>query len=104
MARLVKALYGHPDSGTFWERHCDRELTKAGFTPIENWPSCYWHKTYNCLLTVYVDDFKLAGPEQNMETVWQSIRERIAMDPPTAAAHYLGCTHIPFTSTTADVT
>ena len=19
----VKALYGHPDSGTFWERHCD---------------------------------------------------------------------------------
>ena len=25
VVRLVKALYGHPDSGTMWEQHCDRK-------------------------------------------------------------------------------
>ena len=29
--RLRKALYGHPDSGTFWERHCDTSLQSVGF-------------------------------------------------------------------------
>ena len=26
VVRLVKALYGHPDSGTMWEQHCDRKV------------------------------------------------------------------------------
>ena len=24
--RMVKALYGHPDSGTYWEEHCDNHV------------------------------------------------------------------------------
>ena len=23
VVRVLKALYGHPDSGTYWEKHCD---------------------------------------------------------------------------------
>ena len=26
VVRLRKALYGHPDSGTYWEQHCDAHL------------------------------------------------------------------------------
>ena len=26
VVRLVKARYGHPDSGTMWEQHCDRKV------------------------------------------------------------------------------
>ena len=34
-----KALYGHPDAGTFWEQHCDKSVHAAGFEPIgEEWP------------------------------------------------------------------
>ena len=29
VVRLRKALYGHPDAGTFWERHCDVRLQKV---------------------------------------------------------------------------
>jgi hypothetical protein len=28
---LIKALYGHPDSGTYWETHCDNHCRSIGF-------------------------------------------------------------------------
>ena len=31
VVRLVKALYGHPDSGTFWEKRCDTCVRSVGF-------------------------------------------------------------------------
>ena len=27
---LIRALYGHPDSGGYWERHCEAHLRKVG--------------------------------------------------------------------------
>ena len=41
---LIRALYGHPDSGGYWERHCNAHLAKCGFVPIENWPSMFWNQ------------------------------------------------------------
>ena len=31
---LRLALYGHPDSGGLWERHCQQELEKVGWTAV----------------------------------------------------------------------
>ena len=69
---LVKAFYGHPDSGGYWELHCETLLEEAGFQSLRrvNWPSCFWHPRLKLLLTVYVDDFKLSGPEENMAEGW----------------------------------
>ncbi len=64
VVRLYKALYGHPDSGTMWEKHCHKRTLKVGFQPIPQWPSCYFHRELKLMLTVYVDDFKLSGPEK----------------------------------------
>ena len=64
--RLWRALYGHPDSGTFWEQHCDKALKSVGFVALEDVPSAYYHKGLKILLTVYVDDFKMAGPTENL--------------------------------------
>merc|ERR1712115_59382 len=47
---LVLALYGHPDSGGFWEKHCDAHLRTIGFEPIDDWLSCYWHADTGSLL------------------------------------------------------
>ena len=34
VVRLVKAPYGHPDSGTMWEQHCDRKVrARVGLHP-----------------------------------------------------------------------
>ncbi len=93
VVRLKKALQGHPDSGGFWEDHCNRVLKQAGFEPIRAWPSTYFHKKLECMLSVCVDDFKMAGPASNLAEGWSLIGKHIQIESPTAPGHFLGCTH-----------
>jgi hypothetical protein len=90
---LLLALYGHPDSGGYWEKHCHKHLVAAGFTEIPDWRSCYRHAALGLFLVVYVDDFKMSGPSANMEEGWRLIRRNIRMDDPTLLDKYLGCSH-----------
>ena len=71
---LRLALYGHPDSGGFWEKHCADHLLKAGFVEIDEWRSCFFHKQLQVYLVVYVDDFKMAGPVASLPKAWKLIR------------------------------
>ena len=41
VCRLKKALYGHPDAGTYWEQHAEKHLRSVGFAPIQDWRSCF---------------------------------------------------------------
>ena len=94
VVRLKKALYGHPDSGTFWEKHCDMHVRKVGFLPVgEEWPSCYHHPVLKLYLVIYVDDFKLAGPTINLKTGWSLLEKGLTIEPPTPVGVYLGCGH-----------
>ena len=93
---LILALYGHPDSGGYWEAHCTKALVAAGFAPVAEWPSCFVHAQLALFLVVYVDDFKLAGPVSNLAKGWKLIRRDIKMDDPTPLDKYLGCEHREF--------
>ncbi|MCP3869062.1 MAG: hypothetical protein GY703_13365, partial [Gammaproteobacteria bacterium] len=42
------------------------------------------------LLVIYVDDFKMAGPEKNMAIGWQLLRKGLKIDPETPLGLYLG--------------
>ena len=92
---LKLALYGHPDSGGIWERHCETELKKVGFEAVltDIWKSVFYHPTKKLMLVVYVDDFKLAGPKQNIKQGWDLISSVIDMDQPEAIGRYFGCMH-----------
>ena len=97
VVRLTKALYGHPDSGTFWERHCDQGVRKAGFEPVgPSWPSCYRNAELGLFLTIYVDDFKMAGPKKAHAEGWKRLRKSLSIEPEKylddGPALYLGCT------------
>ena len=69
MVPLVLELYGHPDSGGIWEDHLNSRISKEGWKQIlpDVWQSIFYNSELNCMLVVYVDDFKLAGPAENME-------------------------------------
>ena len=89
---LRKALYGHPDAGTFWEQHCDASVRAVGFEPIgEEWPSVYIHEKLQLVLVVCVDDFKMAGPQKNLAQGWSMLRTRLKIEPETGLDMYLGC-------------
>ena len=38
---LELALYGHPDSGGLWERHCAKALTDVGFPKFRTGRACF---------------------------------------------------------------
>jgi len=90
---LIRALYGHPDAGGYWEKHCEAHLLKCGFEPVKEWRSCFWHERLQLFLVVYVDDFKLAGPKTSFEEAWKLIRAGVKMGDPEEVGHYLGCRH-----------
>ena len=78
---LKKALYGHPDSGTCWEEHCDAEVKTDGFTPIgAEWPSTYVHKKLDLFHAIYVDVFELSGPKVNMKEGWRLLRKGLTIE------------------------
>ena len=96
VVKLRLALYGHPDSGGFWEQRCERMLKEVGFEFVfpSAWPSVFWHPHLRLLLAVYVDDFKMAGPKDNLAKGWELIGSRIDMDTPSPLGRYLGCEHV----------
>ena len=76
---LVYSLYGHPDSGGYWEAHCTKALSSAGFREIsyDSWRSIFVHPVLKVVLAIYVDDLKLSGPKANLPRAWSLIRSRI---------------------------
>ncbi len=91
VCRLKLALYGHPDAGGYWERHCESHLKSIGFKPITAWRSCFWHQELQIFLVVYVDDFKAAGPWESMAPMWEMVRKGLRTGAPEPIGLYLGC-------------
>jgi len=47
------------------------------------------------LLTVYVDDLLLAGPDGGHEAIWKGLTDKkIQLDPPESLERFLGRTHV----------
>ena len=89
---LILALYGYPDSFIFWENNYDKQVLKKGWLKMgPEWPSMFWHPQLRLLLSIYVDDFKMAGPKENMAKGWALLREEIDMEDPATPTLYLGC-------------
>ena len=94
MCRLVKALYGHPESGAHWERHLERAVDRAGGVPVPDHPSLYRFLLQGLMLTVYVDDLPLAGPADRHAEVWEKLKkEGISLEPPEDLNCFLGRSH-----------
>ena len=98
MVPMVLALYGHPDSGGIWEKHLNGEIAKKGWRQIlpDTWNSIFYHDEHKCMLVVYVDDFKLAGPKDKLASAWKSLRSAVNIGEPEPFDRYFGCMHREF--------
>ena len=97
-----RALHGHPDSGTHWEKHCHRAVGKAGLCPTSNWPPCPFHDKLKLFLVVYVGDFKHAGPSANLAVGRALPRALLQLEDPAPAHLYWWCLHEQREATTPD--
>ena len=66
--QLRLSPYGHPMSGKYWENHFTERLLSVGFEPIPGWECLFAHKEHKLILSVHVDDFKLVGKSESLET------------------------------------
>ena len=90
---LVRALYGHPEAGAHWENHLTDILKKLGGSAVPSHPSTFWFKEDRLLLTVYVDDLMLSGPEGAHEAFWASLIKEVNIEEPEAIDRFLGRYH-----------
>ena len=95
MVRLIKALYGHPESGAHWQRHLEDILKKGSFkaVPVPGHPSTYWMTGSKLLLTVYVDDLMLSGPAEAHDGFWAELRKQVELEDVTGLERFLGRHH-----------
>ena len=92
MVRLCN-LYGHPLAGLSWQQHSQQALFSLGWELVKGWESLYKHTTSQLFLSVYVDDFKMAGRKSSIKPMWEKIRSVLDIDPPQhiTESTYLGC-------------
>ena len=96
MVPMVLALYGRPDSGGIWEQHLNASLAKKRWRQIllEMWQSIFRHDGLDLILVVYVDDFKMAGPKNNLAKGWAGIRSVVDLGEPEPYDRYFGRMHV----------
>ena len=94
VCRLRLNLYGHPLAGLYWEKHCQKSIFGAGFEKVRGWECLYVHRQMKLFLSVYVDDFKMAGNKDNLNKMWKILQKTLDLEPPVPMNGnvYLGCT------------
>ena len=91
---LVRALYGHPESGALWDRHLRAILVKLQWRRVESHPGLYVHSVTMAILVVYVDDLLLAAPPAEEARLWAEIEAHVGFGgDPEAISKFLGGHH-----------
>ena len=60
---------------------------------------CLYAPKLGVMLVVYVDDFKMAGPKENLSKAWDLVKSKIKMEEAAPIKRYLGCEHVQFEHT-----
>ena len=90
---LLRNLYGHPLAGLIWEKHCQKAILQAGFERIPGWECLFVHRSKRLFLSVYVDDFRMAGKKENLSPMWKILGSTLLLEDavPSVTNTYLGC-------------
>ena len=90
---LRKALYGHPESGYHWDARFKEIMVSMGGSLDNDHQSNYVFKN-GLLLTLYVDDVLLSGPEHLHSQFWTELQKYIAIEEPAPVDRCLGRKHL----------
>lgn len=90
-------LYGHPLAGLWWEIHCEKQVLALGLKKMEGHECLFINEELKVFLSVYVDDFKFAGLQANIEPLIKKLRTKIKMGNPIPLERdvYPGCSQMP---------
>ena len=81
---LERKLYGHLLAGLLWERQFEKILLEHGWEKVSKCECLFVHREKGLFLSVYVDDIKLAGKEQNIDPMWKVLNKEVDLGEPTS--------------------
>ena len=67
---------GHPLAGLLCERPFDEVLMELGWEKVPKWECLFGHRKQGLILSVYVDDIKMAGKKQHMAPMWKKLMKQ----------------------------
>ena len=73
---LLRALYGHPEAGGLWKQHLKVVLRQLGGEEIQEYPGNFWFPKQRLMLSTYVDDLTLSGPQEEHQSFWAELTSR----------------------------
>ena len=91
--RLWRSLYGHPESGYHWNERFKSVMTQMNGVHLDDFPSNYWLPLYGMLLSLYVDNILVSGPEGRHESFWAELQKHLEIDEPSDVNRVLGRGH-----------
>ena len=103
---LRRNLYGHPLAGLYWEIFCHDIVQQHGFQKVKGWECLFMNPAEKMFLSIYVDDFKLAGPAAKLPDMWSRLSGGgLKLEDPTPLDGnvYLGCNQHEFTPTESEI-
>ena len=70
-----------------------RDLLWVRFAKVAGWECLFCHPKQKLFLSVYVDDFRMAGPQSNVTAMWKKIGAVLDLEEavPSSGNTYLGC-------------
>ena len=68
-------------------------VEKLGGKPVGSHPSTFWFADSKLMLTIYVDDLMLSGPEDAHEHFWKVLAEDVHLEDPEPLDRFLGRHH-----------
>ncbi|CAE7231161.1 unnamed protein product [Symbiodinium sp. CCMP2592] len=90
---LLRALYGHPEAGGLWEKHLKGVLKSMGGQELPEYPGNFWFPETKLLLSTYVDDLTLSGPQEEHQPFWDALCKVVDVEPPEPVYRILGRNH-----------
>ena len=71
-------------AGLLWERQLEKVLLEHGWEKVPNWECLFVNLEQELLLSMYVDDIKLAGRKQNIDPTWKVLDKEVDLGEPTS--------------------
>ena len=90
---LLRARYGHPEAGGLWEQHLKVVLRQLGGEEIQEYPGNFWFPKQCLMLSTYVDDLTLSGPQEEHQSFWAELTSLVDVEPPEPVYRALGRNH-----------
>ena len=88
---LLRAVYGHPDAGAFWEATLTAIMQQQGWTTVPGSGSVFLHQPSHAICVVYVDDMLLLARPKDAGKLWRALESKVHFkDPEQPLTRYLG--------------